>query len=102
MRRRVVKKPAAERDLDQIAAYLGEESPQLAIRFLRAAAKAFQQLVRMPEMGSCWEAGNWPGLRVWPIPRFAKYLIFYQPLENGIDVIRVLHGAQDVDRLLEG
>src|SRR5262245_238305 len=100
MRRILVKKPAAERDLDQIAAYLGEESPQLAIRFLRAAEKAFQQLARMPEMGSAWEAEHWPDLRVWPISRFATYLIFYQPLENGIDVIRVLHGAQDLERLL--
>jgi toxin ParE1/3/4 len=100
MKRIVLKKPAAERDLDRIAAHLDEESPNLAIRFLRAADRAFQQLARMPEMGSRWEAGNVPGLRVWPVPRFSKYLVFYLPLANGIDVVRVLHGAQDLDRLL--
>ena len=28
-----------------------------------------------------------------------NYLIFYFPLENGIDIIRVLHGSRDMERL---
>jgi toxin ParE1/3/4 len=30
-----------------------------------------------------------------------NYIIFYQPTENGIDVVRVLHGARDLETLLE-
>jgi plasmid stabilization system protein ParE len=34
---------------------------------------------------------------------FKKYLIFYRPLVGGgVEIIRVLHGAQDVKSILEG
>jgi toxin ParE1/3/4 len=39
-------------------------------------------------------------LRQWPIRGFENYLIFYLPTEAGIDVLRVLHGARDIDRIL--
>jgi toxin ParE1/3/4 len=32
---------------------------------------------------------------------FGNYLIFYFPLPNGIEVIRVLHGARDLGRLFQ-
>lgn len=35
-----------------------------------------------------------PGMRSFPIGR---YVVFYMPLEDGIDVIRVLHGARDIE-----
>ena len=28
---------------------------------------------------------------------FGRYLIFYAPVDEGIDVVRVLHSARDVD-----
>ena len=35
-----------------------------------------------------------PGLRSMP---FGRYVIFYEPLSDGIDVVRVLHSARDID-----
>jgi toxin ParE1/3/4 len=32
------------------------------------------------------------GLRSWPVGR---YLVFYEPREDGINDVRVLHGARD-------
>jgi toxin ParE1/3/4 len=32
-------------------------------------------------------------LRSWPLD---NYLIFYKPLPDGIEVLRVLHGARDL------
>lgn len=29
--------------------------------------------------------------------RFGRCVIFYQPLNDGIDVVRVLHSARDID-----
>ena len=34
------------------------------------------------------------GLRSFP---FERYVIFYLPLADGIDVVRLLHSARDVD-----
>ncbi len=28
---------------------------------------------------------------------FGRYVIFYMPVQDGIDVVRVLHSARDVD-----
>jgi toxin ParE1/3/4 len=33
---------------------------------------------------------------------FMNYLIFYRPIGGGIDVLRVLHGARDIDRIFRG
>lgn len=34
------------------------------------------------------------GLRSFP---FGRYVILYEPIDGGIDVVRVLHSARDVD-----
>ena len=39
------------------------------------------------------------GMRMWPITRFPKYLIFYLPTKRGIRVIRVILGARDMRRV---
>ena len=31
----------------------------------------------------------------------ANYAIFYRPLEDGIEVIRIIHGARDLPKLFE-
>jgi len=33
---------------------------------------------------------------VWPIKGFKNYLIFYRPIEQGVEIVRVLHGARDM------
>jgi toxin ParE1/3/4 len=39
-----------------------------------------------------------PGLRSFPIGR---YMIFYEPLPDGVVIVRVLHGARDIDTQFE-
>lgn len=58
----------------------------------------------MPGIGSLREITNpaMTGVRSWPIRGFSGYLIFYRPTSDGIEVIRVLHGARDLDTILEG
>jgi toxin ParE1/3/4 len=41
------------------------------------------------------------GIRLWRIRGFERYLIFYRPIPDGIEVIRVLHGARDIDTIFE-
>lgn len=55
----------------------------------------------MPRVGRRWrsEDPRLDAMRVWPIPGW-KYLVFYRPVEAGIDVVRILHGAQDVTAIL--
>lgn len=46
---------------------------------------------RSPSWGA--PARSWP-LKFHP---FRRYVIFYLPMNDGIDVVRVLHSARDVD-----
>jgi plasmid stabilization system protein ParE len=32
---------------------------------------------------------------------FGRYVVFYEPLPDGIDVVRVLHGSRDIDHVFE-
>jgi toxin ParE1/3/4 len=103
--RRVVRKPRARRDLLEHFVYIGENaSVEDAERFLGAAEAAFEQLAKRSAMGVRRDYYHKPGLagiRMWPISGFDKYLVFYRPTEQGIDVIRVLHGARDLKRLFD-
>ena len=57
----------------------------------------------MPELGAARSFANpkLAGLRMWPIKGFEKQLVFYRPVKEGIEVIRVLHAARDIGPLLE-
>ena len=42
-----------------------------------------------------------PNLRFWVITRFPNYLIFYEDEPALVNVVRVLHGARDPERLFK-
>lgn len=91
--------PAADQDLDDQAAYLAQEaSLETALRFYDAAAATFEKIARMPGMGESWKSAQarLVGLRVWRVEGFENHLIFYRPAEDGIEIVRVLHGARDI------
>ena len=96
--------PAADRDLDDQAAHLAAEaSLETALRFYDAASFTFGKIAQMPGMGEPWKSANprLAGLRVHRVEGFTKHLIFYRPADDGVEIIRVLHGARDIDSVLE-
>jgi len=98
-----MKRPRAIQDLDDAAAYIQERSgPDRAIRFLRAADSTFAMLVGMPGMGTRYEPDEplFADLRYFPITRHPNHLVFYRPFTDGIEVLRVLHGARDIAAIL--
>jgi toxin ParE1/3/4 len=104
MKSRYTVLPAADHDLDGHADYLARQaSLETALRFYDAAAATFESLTRMPAMGERRESANprLAGLRVWRIDGFPNHLIFYRLVAGGIEIVRVLHGARDIDRALE-
>ncbi len=100
--RNAIKLPLARRDLEELAFHIAQDNQAAGFRFLEAAERALELLVTMPEIGSLWETGSRQatGLRFWPIRGFPKHLIFYRPLENGIEVVRVLHASRDLESLI--
>ena len=41
------------------------------------------------------------GLRMWSIRGFQNNIDFYRPLEDGVDVVRVIHGARDIQAIFD-
>jgi toxin ParE1/3/4 len=32
----------------------------------------------------------------------ARYMIFYRPSSNGVEIVRILHGSRDIEGLFQG
>jgi toxin ParE1/3/4 len=62
----------------------------------------FERLSRMPGIGTRYNPDDpiYADLRSFPVPGFRKYLIFYRPVDDGVLVFRVVHGARDIHSIL--
>ncbi|MBI1766274.1 MAG: type II toxin-antitoxin system RelE/ParE family toxin [Acidobacteria bacterium] len=89
-------------DLADCAFYLALTDPAIADRFLEAFEASATRLAQMPYIGVAQLTDNAAlfGLRRWPVKGFEKYLIFYLVFDDAIDIIRVLHAAQDIAAVL--
>jgi toxin ParE1/3/4 len=88
----ILKRPRAEADLIDIWRYIAQDSPANADRLLDRIRETLSRLAAVPFMGQA-RFDLAPGLRMFPV---GNYLIFFRPIEGGIDVIRVLHGKRHI------
>jgi len=93
--------PSADRDLELQADYLAEAaSIEIALRFLTAAHETFCSLAKHPRMG--WRPSLGPAfrsIRAFRVMGFEKILIFYRPGDGVLEIVRILHGARDLEAL---
>ena len=89
----VVKRSRAELDLLDIWDYIADERLDRADEFLDRVEGKLQTLARNPGLGRRRE-DLFAGLQSFSI---GNYVVFYREIENGIDVIRVLHGSRDIE-----
>jgi toxin ParE1/3/4 len=88
----------AERDLDQIKDYLVlKVGPRVASRVLKDLRSALQLLGREPRIGHTRDDLIDRSVLFWPV---YSYMIDYDPAAKPIQVLRVLHGARDVEGIL--
>ena len=95
---RVLRRPAAVADLLAIHAYIADDAPVRAGDFLRTLDRKIRMLAATPHIGTA-RLPAFPRVRMFPVGR---YLILYQPLEHedGIELIRIIHGARDWQTLI--
>ena len=89
----VTRRPLAETDILEIWDYIADDSLAAADRWVDHLDQQFRVLATQPMMGRARDELA-PGVRSFP---FGRYVVFYVPLADGIDVVRVLHGARDID-----
>jgi toxin ParE1/3/4 len=99
----VAQRPRARLDLLEQFVHFGEESGvELAERYVAAVNEICAMLVKQPNAGVAYDSGiaGLQGMRRFPIRGFENYQLFYIPRPGGIDVVRILHGARDIDSIL--
>ena len=84
--------PLAEEDLEEIWSFVAERNVEAADRLIDEITGRFDQLLAYPETGRA-RHDLLVNLRSLPVKR---YVIFYQPTEDGVEIFRVLHGSRDV------
>jgi toxin ParE1/3/4 len=92
-----------EPELTAIWEYIALDNLDAADRFLESVQATFQELARMPRMGPARKLSHerLRNLRSFRVKDFQNYLIFYEPLSDGINVFHILHGARDLEQFFE-
>ncbi len=91
----VLRSNLAELDLLEIWAYIAEDSSGAADKFLDLLDQKCSTLAEAPKIGRLREELA-PDLRSFPVKR---YIIFYRPIDGGIEVARVLSAYRDLGRV---
>lgn len=103
MKSRYLIRPRADQDLEEQAEYLAAQGgSELGDRFLLAAHDAFELLGEHPHIGWKFRV-QIPAIgvvRAFSVPRFAKVLVLYRAIDNGVEILRVLHGSRNLHVLL--
>ena len=83
----------AEADLKEIWSYIAKDNPDAATRLIKEITGKFAILRDHPHMGRQQDKllMNLRSLNV------KGYVIFYQPFEDRVEILRVMHGARDIE-----
>jgi toxin ParE1/3/4 len=90
---RVLFADSAKADLIEAWLFIAQESVVAADNVIDTINHDAQTLALQPMMGRL-RSELAEGVRSWPTS--TRYIMFYLPSENGINVLRVLHHARDI------
>jgi toxin ParE1/3/4 len=83
---------SARIDLAEILHYISRDSPGRAESFVDAIEKECWLLASNPGLGTRREESQ-RNLRCWS---YGNYIICFSPASDGIEVVRIVHGARDL------
>lgn len=85
----------AIQDLEDVYNYMSAFSLDAANRFVDAFGEKCETVAKFPNMGKSYEEFSQQLRGV----ILDKYIIFYRPVESGIEVIRVVSGYRNLEAL---
>ena len=87
----------AKQDLEDIWDYIAVDNPSAADTFISLLVDRFHLIADEPEIGR-----NRPdikkGIRSLP---YKRYVVLYRPSKNCVEIVRVLSGYRDIDRIFQ-
>lgn len=90
---RVIRRPLAELDILEIWDYIAEDSVAEADLWIDRLDEKLRLWATQPMMGRSREELA-SGLRSFA---FGRYVVFFLPISDGLDVVRVLHASRDIN-----
>ena len=92
---KLVVAPSARQDLSDIFDYIARDKPIAAAKWVEKIEEKCKLIATTPEFGERRpEYGSQIRSSV-----VGRYVIFFRPLENGIEVVRVIAGDRDIRSL---
>ena len=93
MANRFRKRAQADADLDSIWTYIAADNIAAADNLVARIGSVFEMLAHNPMAGRV-RIDLTQGLRSFAV---ANYIIFYFAQSDGVEIIRIMHGRQDID-----
>jgi len=77
--------------------------PLRPIEFISPQRKTFEAIADMPGIGTAYRSkrAKLHGLRFFPLTQYPNYVVYYREIDNGIEIVRVLHAHMEKERRLE-
>jgi len=94
----ILRTARSDEDLIAIWMHIAEDNPGAADRVLDAIAQRWEQLARHPQSGMARDDIT-PGLRHLIT---GQYMTLYRIQDQGIEILRVIHGRRRIDRDVAG
>lgn len=87
---------AAEQDIAEIAEYIAADNLDAAVRLIDRFTELFQRLAQHGNLGERFQH------RGIELRRFSigNYVVFFQQIDSGIQIVRILHGTRQFEDLL--
>jgi len=87
--------------LEQAEWYESQADYKLAERWENAVTSTLLRILAMPRSGRLchFKSGALAGIRRMAVDDFPKHLVFYRFRGKELFVLRIVHGARDLDRL---
>lgn len=96
---RILRRRKGAEDVEEIADHIAKDSLEVAVRFLENTESTLLDLAEGPGAGSPFESAhpNLANLRFRRVKGFPNHVIFYIEHNDATAVVRIPHGAQDLD-----
>lgn len=87
--------PSASQDLNRIAEYFLERNVEAGEKLFREFEQKCLYLAKFPNIGRSY---NYISLNLRGLP-LNGYIILYQVVDDGVNILRVVNGRQDLEAL---
>jgi len=82
----------AASDIDRIVREISYDNPTAATRWFRELSNLFDLLAAQSLIGERYRTRRLRSARRIP---YGNYLVYYVPVDDGVNVVRIVHGARN-------